>query len=297
MDVRILGVPLDHGSNRRGTDMGPSALRVANVGDTIRAQGHTVRDLGDVYTPTVETREVVDEGLRYLDEVVQVCENLARRVEDLAEDDIFPLIIGGDHSLSMGTVGGLARAGADAGVIWIDAHADYNTAKTSPSGNIHGMPLAALVGRGDDSLVGVGGVDRDLDIDDVVLVGVRSVDPGERKAIHETGLATYTMKDIDEMGMRTVMERAIDQATAGTDRLHVSLDLDSVDPEIAPGVGTPVRGGLSYREAHLALEMLAQEEDFRSLDVVELNPLIDERNRTADLAAELVGSAMGETIL
>lgn len=297
MDVRILGVPLDHGANRRGTDMGPSALRVADVSDRIREQGHQVRDLGDVYTPTVETRELVDEGLRYLDEVVQVCENLARRVEDLAEDGLFPIIVGGDHSLSMGTVGGLARTGDDVGVVWIDAHADYNTAETSPSGNIHGMPLAALVGRGDERLVGIGGEDEDVDIDDVVLVGTRSVDPAEREAIHETGLTTYTMKDIDELGMRTVMERAIKQATEGTDRLHVSLDLDAVDPEIAPGVGTPVRGGLSYREAHLALELVAQEEDFRSLDVVELNPLIDERNRTADLGAELVASAMGETIL
>ncbi len=297
MDVKLLGVPLDLGANRRGTDMGPSALRVANVARELRDLGHHVEDLGNLFTPPAETREVKHEGLRYLEEVVQVCDNLARRVSKVLEGDAFPLVIGGDHSLAMGTLGGLARDGSTVGALWIDAHADFNTDETSPSGNIHGMPLAASTGRGHPDLVGVGGVHPKVEEEHAVIVGLRSVDALEATALQESDVTVFTMQDIDSQGMGAVMEQALEVAGEGVDRLHVSLDIDSVDPTRAPGVGTPVQGGLTYREAHLAMELVAEHPRFTSLDVVEVNPLIDERNRTALLAAGLIASAMGKRIL
>lgn len=297
MDLKILGVPLDLGANRRGTDMGPSAIRVANVADRLRQLDHDVQDLGNLYTPTAETRTVTHEKLQYLDEIVQVADNIARRVETIADEGSFPLVLGGDHSLSIGSVGGLARTGDRVGLVWVDAHGDFNTPATSPSGNVHGMPLSALVGTGHDALVEAAGVSPKVQPEDAAVVGIRSLDPPEREVIRGSGVTVFTMQDVDTLGMREVMVRALDVATEGTDRLHISLDIDSVDPQEAPGVGTPVPGGLTYREAHLAMELASREGTLGSMDVVEVNPLLDERNRTAELAAELVASALGKKIL
>ncbi|MHB8586237.1 MAG: arginase [Thermoplasmatota archaeon] len=299
MDVRIIGVPMDLGASRRGTDMGPSALRVARVAAKLERLGHHVEDLGNVYSPTVETKEVKHTGLLYLDEIVTICETLGRRVEKVVAAGQFPLVLGGDHSIAMGTLAGIARhVGAGrTGIIWVDAHADFNTTDTTETGNIHGMPLAAIAGIGDPRLVDMGKVSPKVKPTNVVLVGVRDVDRAESELLKKAGISIFTMREIDERGIRRVMEDALQIACNGVERLHVSLDMDAVDPQEAPGVGTPVPGGLTYREAHLAMEMVAEVPFFRSLEVVEVNPLLDERNRTAELAAGLVASALGQRIL
>ncbi len=297
MNVRILGVPMDLGANRRGTDMGPSAVRSANLSDRLEELGHTVRDGGNVFAHEPETQTRDEGGLLFLDEIVETCENVGRRVHKAKTDGEIPLVIGGDHSISMGTMAGAASEGTRVGVLWIDAHTDFNTTKTSPSGNVHGMPLAAIAGIGDPRLCEIGGIAPKAREGDIVIVGARSVDGAESELLRESNVTVFTMRDIDERGMSRVMESALTIANEGTDRLHVSLDMDAVDPESAPGVGTPKPGGLTYREAHLALEMVSDSGQLGSMDVVEVNPILDEGNRTAELGVELAASAFGKKIL
>jgi arginase len=290
---------MDLGASRRGTDMGPSALRVARLGPRIERIGHNVEDLGNIYSPTVETKTAKHTSLLYADEIVKVCETLTRRVEKVVSAGDFPLVLGGDHSIAMGTVGGIARAHGPGrtGVIWIDAHGDFNTTDTSPSGNIHGMPYAAICGIGDPTLTHIGGVDLKVKTENAVIVGARDIDPEEGALIKKAGVTVFTMREIDERGIRRVMEDALDAACRNVQHLHISFDADSVDPEDAPGVGTPVPGGLTYREAHLAMEMASEVPFFKSLEIVEVNPLMDERNRTAELMVGLAASALGKRIL
>lgn len=299
MDVKIVGSPMDLGASRRGTDMGPSAMRVARLQPRLERLGHKVEDLGNVYSPTVETKTVKHTGLLYLDEIVTVCETLGRRVEKIVASGGFPLVLGGDHSIAMGTMAGIARVvGAGrTGVLWVDAHADFNTTETTETGNIHGMPLAAIAGLGDPRLTGIGKVTPKAKPENIVLVGIRDVDPEEAKLLKKAGVTVYTMREIDERGIRPVMEDALDVACRNVERLHVSVDADALDPRDAPGVGTPIAGGLTFREAHLAMEMCAEVPFFRSLEIVEVNPLLDEHNRTAELAVGLAESALGKRIM
>lgn len=297
MDVRIVGVPMDLGANRRGTDMGPSAVRAAQLASRLETLDHDVQDGGNVFAHEPETRTASKTGMRFLDEIVRTCEALARRVRRAKAAGEIPLIIGGDHSLSMGTSAGLAAEDARVGVVWIDAHADFNTPDTTPSGNVHGMPLASMVGLGDPRLCEIGGIAPKVRESDVAIVGARSIDEEEAKALRASNVSVFTMRDIDEHGMRTVMEQVLEAVMDGPEWLHVSLDMDVMDPGIAPGVGTPIQGGISYREAHLAMELISDTEQLGSLEIVEINPILDERNRTADLAVGLAASALGKRIL
>ncbi len=297
MRVRLLGVPMDLGSARRGTDMGPSAIRAAGLEAKLEALGHEVTDAGNVFSHEPETRKVRDEGARFAHEIARTCQTLARRVEDAVSKERFPLILGGDHAIAIGTGAGVHAAGHEIGLLWIDAHSDFNTPETSPSGNVHGMPVSALTGRGDALLVGIGEAAAKVKEENIAMVGVRSVDRKERQAIEDAGITVFTMRDIDELGMRGVMTQALEIVTDGTDWLHVSLDMDVVDPEHAPGVGTPVKGGTTYRETHLAMEMIADTEAMGSMEIVEVNPILDEHNKTAELAVELAQSAFGKAIL
>lgn len=299
--IAILGVPLDLGAGRRGVDMGPSAMRVAGINARLAALGYRVEDLGNIEVEQQESSKVGAENARYLKPIAATCRALAGRVERAMRQGWFPLVLGGDHSVAVGAVNGVAahyrRRGHRIGVIWLDAHTDMNTPETSPSGNVHGMPLACLVGAGPRELVRLLGVAPVLDPRNVVLVGIRDVDLDERPVVRESGVTVFTMRDIDERGMRAVMTDAIGIASRGTVGIHLSLDMDGVDPDEAPGVGTPVRGGISYREAHLAMEMLCDSRLLRSMEVVEVNPILDVANRTAQLAVELALSAMGKRIL
>ncbi len=288
---------MDLGAGRRGVDMGPSAIRYARLHEVVRSLGYDVRDLGDLEVPVVETLKInggQPGGLHYLEAIHTTCAALARRLEAL-EESALPVVLGGDHSISMGSVAGV-RHGRRTGLIWIDAHADFNTPETSPSGNIHGMPLAALMGLGNERLVNLGGAGPKLRPEDVVLVGVRSVDPGERRLLREAGVTVYTMKEIDRMGVPTVAANVVAQLER-VERVHVSFDADVLDPAVAPGVGTPVPGGLTYREAHLLMELLSDAGIVTSLDLVEVNPILDERNRTAEIVVELAASLLGKKIL
>ena len=300
--ISIVGVPMDLGAGRRGVDMGPSAIRVANLGARLRELGYEVEDLGNVDVVQPESIAMKADDARYLPEITETCARLSNVVHRVLENGRLPLVLGGDHSISMGTIAGSSRYfrdhGKKIGLIWIDAHADMNTPDTSPSGNIHGMPLAASIGLGPEELTLLGGgFAPKVNPKNVALVGIRSVDPQERINVRKSGIASFTMRDIDERGMRSVMDEAIRIASHGTEGIHVSLDLDSVDPAEAPGVGTPVKGGLSYREAHLALEMVADSRKLVSIDCVEVNPVIDEANRTAILAVEFLCSGLGKRIL
>lgn len=297
MDIRILGVPMDLGANRRGTDMGPSAVRAANLAERLERLGHEVTDGGNVFSHEPETRGSQADGVRFLDEIVDTCEELSRRVQAAKAAGEIPLVVGGDHSLAMGTAGGIATNETRVGILWIDAHTDFNTPDTSPSGNVHGMPLSAIAGHGNRRLCEIGGVAPKAREEDIVIIGARSVDGRERELLQKSGVTVFTMRDIDERGMGAVMEAAVRIATRDTDWLHVSFDLDAVDPEIAPGVGTPKPGGLTYREAHLALELVNDTGAMRSMELVEVNPILDEQNRTAELAVELAASAFGKQIL
>jgi arginase len=295
--VGILGVPLDLGAGRRGTDMGPSAIRFAGLAERLRRLGVAVNDHGYVAAAAPETRVPGDEHLRFGREIVRTCLRLRDRVKGIHAAGETPVVLGGDHSLAMGSVAGTAaRAGRRIGLLWIDAHADLNTSGTSPSGNVHGMPLAALLGRADPMLLEIGGRTPVILPRHAALLGVRDVDPGERELIRELGLAVYTMKEIDERGAGTCVREALARVNKGTAGFHLSFDMDALDPEVAPGVGTPVAGGLTYREAHLACELAADTERLLSMDVVEVNPILDERNRTADLAVQLILSALGKAI-
>ena len=304
--IRVLGVPLDLGASRRGVDMGPSAVRVAGLEAHLEALGHQVTDGGNIRVEIAETQSSGSANARFLHEIADTCTRTAEAVVKSLEDGMTPLVLGGDHSLAAGTVSGVAhfyrRQQQNIGVIWIDAHSDINTPETSPSGNVHGMPLAALLGLGANAglapLSQIFGYSPKISPENTVIIGVRDIDSAERENIHRAGIAkVYTMRDIDERGMRTVMEEALRAAGRGTAGYHVSLDMDWIDPEDAPGVGTPVRGGATYREAHLAMEILADHGRLLSFEIVEVNPIIDERNRTADLAVELACSAFGKKIL
>ncbi|MFB6090480.1 MAG: arginase [Halobellus sp.] len=298
--VRIVGAPTDYGANRRGVDMGPSAIRYAGLSDQLTRIGIDVVDDGDVPAPRAEERDPEAETLsagraKFLRETRQVATRLADRVADALAAGETPLVLGGDHSVAIGSVTGSARD-ASVGAIWFDAHGDFNTPGTSPSGNVHGMPLAALLGVGEFDGVEWANA-AGLDPGNVALVGLRDVDDDERRAIRESPVSAFTMSDIDERGIPAVVDDAIDVATSGTYGVHASLDLDWLDPREAPGVGTPVRGGVTYREAHAALEAVADCGCLRSLELVEVNPILDEHNETAELAAELAASALGKQIL
>ena len=300
--IKVIGVPLDLGASRRGVDMGPSAVRVAGLKARLEALGHEVNDSGNVAVAIAETKDVGEQSARYLKEITETCTKTAEMVQSALEEDATPVILGGDHSLAAGTVSGVAefhrRQNKKIGLIWIDAHADINTPETSPSGNVHGMPVAALLGLGPESLSNILGFSPKVSPENTVLIGVRDIDSTEKENIRRAGVTeVYTMRDIDERGMRTVMEEALRAAGRGTAGYHVSLDMDWIDPEDAPGVGTPVRGGATYREAHLAMEILADHGRMLSFEIVEVNPVIDEHNRTADLAVELISSAFGKKIL
>jgi arginase len=300
-NVAIIGAPLDLGAGRRGVDMGPSAIRVAGLNARVAALGYHVDDLGNVETAQPESSQPGPPSAKFLHQIADTCRQLSRRVESVARQGKLPLVLGGDHSVAAGTIAGLARLHAKRkkkiGVIWIDAHTDMNTPRTSPSGNVHGMPLACVVGFGPEELVNLAGFSPMVDPSHCVLVGIRDVDMAEREIVRKAGVNVYTMREVDELGMRTVMAKAIEHAGGGTAGFHVSFDMDGVDPSIAPGVGTPVRGGLSYREAHLAMEMIADSGGMLSMEVVEVNPVIDEGNKTAVLAVELILSGLGKKIL
>jgi arginase len=294
--VAIIGAELDLGAGRRGVDMGPSAIRYAGLGERLRALGIRSEDRGNVFTHVRETMEPGDGSARFLTEIRETCERISEQVRNATESGLTPLVLGGDHSLALGTVGGLASIHGPGAVLWFDAHGDMNTPQTTPSGNVHGMPLAALLG-----LAGVGFESNSwplpaLSPERVALIGTRSIDPGEREAIKETGVAVYTISDIDRRGVEPVLREALERVS-GAPFVHVSVDLDLVDPDVAPGVGSPVRGGLSYREAHLAMELVAESGLLTSLELVEVNPILDHENDTARLAVELAASALGARIL
>ena len=299
--IAVIGVPLDLGAGRRGVDMGPSAIRVANLHARLASLGYQVEDLGNLPVHQPESLPSGPARSRYLPQIAETCRRVARAVEKAAAQGKAPLVLGGDHSVAVGTISGMShylrRKKQSLGLIWIDAHADMNTPRTSPSGNVHGMPLACVIGQGPRDLTHIYGYAPKVDPANVALVGVREVDQLEKPHVKHSGVRAFTMRDIDERGLRAVMEEAIHIASAGTGGFHVSLDMDAVDPREAPGVGTPVRGGITYREAHLAMEILCDAGSMTSMDVVEVNPVIDEANRTAILAVELVMSAMGKRIL
>src|SRR5579872_5605537 len=300
--IRVIGVPLDLGQSRRGVDMGPSAVRVAGLEARLEALGHVVEDGGNVAVAIPEQKKEGAANAKYLKEITATCTKNAELVLKALEAGQIPLVLGGDHSVAAGTVAGVAefyrRKEQKIGLIWIDAHTDINTPETSPSGNVHGMPLAALLGLGPAELANIFNFSPKVLPENVVLVGVRDIDQTEKDNIRRSGITeVYTMRDIDERGMRTVMEEALRTAGRGTAGYHVSLDMDWIDPEDAPGVGTPVRGGATYREAHLAMEIIADHGRMVSFEIVEVNPVIDEHNRTADLAVELALSAFGKKIL
>jgi len=299
--IRVIGVPLDLGQSRRGVDMGPSAVRVAGLEARLEELGHVVEDAGNVSVAIPEQKKAGDPSAKYLKEITATCTKHAELVLRTLEADMVPLVLGGDHSVAAGTVAGVAevyrRQNEKIGLIWIDAHTDINTPDSSPSGNVHGMPLAATMGLGPAELANIFDFSPKVKPENCVLVGVRDIDAVEKENVRRAGIGVFTMRDIDERGMRTVMEEALRMAGRGTAGYHISLDMDWIDPEDAPGVGTPVRGGATYREAHLAMEIIADHGRMLSFEIVEVNPVIDEHNRTADLAVELAQSAFGKKIL
>jgi arginase len=300
--IHVLGVPLDLGGGRRGVDMGPSAVRIAGLGEQLVAMGYQVVDHGDVPVPIPETRTARNPQKRYIREIARVCERVYQRTSRSLTAGAIPIVLGGDHSLAAGSVAAsadvAASSGGAVGLLWIDAHGDMNTPATTTSGNVHGMPLAALVGTEPAELARLGS-DRvpKVRAEHVVLIGIRNLDDGEKTRIRESGVHVFTMKDIDRDGIATVMERGLALAMQGTTALHVSFDLDVCEPSIAPGVGTPVKGGLNYREAHMVMEMTADTGRLTALDLVEINPILDQRNQTAILGTELALSALGKEIL
>jgi len=298
-NVRIIGVPLDLGASRRGVDMGPSALRIAQLVERLRSLGHTVEDVGNLIVSQRE--QLANCGPDSIPAIEAVCRELAHVTADAVRAGVTPLVLGGDHSLAMGSIAGVATAlaerGRQLGVIWLDAHGDINTPASSASGNVHGMPVAHLVGLGDPRLSTIAVPPPAVTREHLVMVGLRDLDPPERRHIRELGITAYTMREIDERGLMSVMADAIAIAGRGTGGIHVSCDPDWIDPVDAPGVGTPVRGGATFREAHLALEMVADSGRLVSMDLVEINPVLDDRNRTATLAVDLIVSAFGARIL
>ena len=294
--VAVIGAPLDLGAGRRGVDMGPSAIRYAGLEPRIEELGRRCVDWGDVVTAVAEASAVGDERVRFLPQIKETCERIAELVAKAVDERLVPLVLGGDHSVALGTLGGLARASGKGGVLWLDAHGDLNRPGTSPTGNVHGMPLAAALGLGGAEFESEAYPLPALERSRVALFGIRSLDPAERGLLAELDALVFTMSELDRVGVEPAMREALEHV-AGPGFVHVSLDLDVLDPEVAPGVGTPVRGGLSYREAHLALELVAESGLVRSFDVVEVNPILDRENQTAKLAVELVASALGARIL
>ena len=298
MDVRVIGVPMDLGADRRGVDMGPSAIRYAGLTDAVEALGHGCIDVGNVSVPRPETHDP-DTGsslggrAKFLAETEQVCERIASEVAAAVSDGDLPLVLGGDHSIAIGTANGFPDERV--GIVWFDAHGDFNVPATTPSGNVHGMSLAALLGRG--AFADTDWAPAGVRETDVALVGLRDLDEEESRELRESDVATYTMSEVDARGITEVVEEAIDRATADTDALHASFDMDFLDPDEAPGVGTPVRGGATYREAHTAMERIATADSLRGLELVEVNPILDDVNRTAELAVELAASALGKRII
>jgi arginase len=293
----VIGAALDLGQSRRGVDMGPSAIRYAGLEERLRSLGFAVDDRGNVETVEPEATALADERARYLPEILESCARVGALVAGAAAAGEVPLVLGGDHSVALGTLAGLARhAATPGGVLWLDAHGDLNTPVTSPTGNVHGMPLAAALGLAGDGFSHPGLQLPAVDPERTVLVGVRSLDGAERTLLRDSGIRVLTMSEIDRIGIERAVEEAIDRLR-GAPFVHVSLDLDVLDPDVAPGVGTPVRGGLTYREAHLALELVAESGVAGSLEVVEVNPILDRENTTASLAVELIASALGKTIL
>lgn len=299
--IKVIGVPLDLGQDRRGVDMGPSAIRVANLNARLRSLGYEVEDAGNVPVAIPEMMHYGNRRAKYLPQIAETCRRVARQVRGALDGGFAPLVLGGDHSIAIGAVAGVSkhfrRLGKRIGLIWIDAHADMNTPQTSPSGNIHGMPLACCVGMGPRELTHLAGYAPMVQPANAAIVGVRDVDALEKPHVRRSGVRAFTMRHIDERGMRAVMEEAIDIASQGTVGFHVSLDMDYIDPAEAPGVGTPIRGGGTYREAHLALEMISDTGRMLSMEIMEINPVLDLGNRTAILAVELAMSAFGKRIL
>ncbi|NHC43224.1 arginase [Bacillus sp. MM2020_1] len=295
--LSIIGMPMDLGQMRRGVDMGPSAIRYAGIVERLKPLFDEVHDLGDI--PIGRPEVVVDKesNLRNLDLVAEKSALLADKVDNAVQSGAFPLVLGGDHSIAIGTLAGVSKHYKNLGVIWYDAHGDLNTAETSPSGNIHGMPLAVSIGLGHNLLTDIGGYGPKVKPENVVIIGARALDDGEKDLIKEIGIKVYTMHEIDRMGMAKVMEETIAYLKDKTDGVHLSLDLDGLDPNDAPGVGTPVIGGISYRESHLAMEMLEESKIITSAEFVEVNPILDEKNKTAKVAVELMGSLFGEKLL
>lgn len=298
-EISIIGVPMDLGQMRRGVDMGPSAIRYAGMIERLKALGYDIKDRGDIEIGRPEQGETDSDqegNLRNLKEVSEANQKLTKAVSDVIDKGRFPLVLGGDHSIAIGTLAGVSQHYDNLGVIWYDAHGDLNTGETSPSGNIHGMPLAVSLGIGHAELTGIGGYAPKVKPENIVIVGARSLDEGERELIREKGIRVYTMHEIDRQGMTAVMQETMDYLGERTDGIHLSLDLDGLDPSDAPGVGTPVMGGLSYRESHLAMEMLAESDLITSAEFVEVNPILDDKNKTATAAVALMGSLFGEKL-
>ena len=299
--VHVLGAPLDLGAGRRGVDMGPSAVRLTQLGPRLEVLGLQVVDQGNVEVAVAEATNFGDPRCRYLREVAATCGQIFERVWATVQQGAIPLTLGGDHSIAVGSISAVAAShrgrGQRIGLMWLDAHADMNTPETSPSGNVHGMPLAALLGFGPGALVEIGGPGAKVDPKNVALIGIRALDEAEKRIVRQSGVNAYTMADIDKRGIHAVLTEALERVLANTGGVHVSLDIDGLDPEIAPGVGTPVRGGLSYRESHLAMEMVAESGRILGMDLVEVNPILDQHNATAEMGCELILSAFGKSIL
>ncbi|SFB08413.1 arginase [Lentibacillus halodurans] len=296
-NMSIIGVPMDLGQNRRGVDMGPSAIRYAGVTERLENLKYNINDLGDVPVSRPDEKDHVQDGnLRNLQQVSDSNRQLAEWVDEQIGKDRFPLVLGGDHSIAIGSLAGIAKHYDNLGVIWYDAHGDLNSGETSPSGNIHGMPLAVNLGIGHERLANILDYTPKIKPENIVIVGARSLDPGEKELIREKGITVYSMHEIDRLGMSRVMAETIDYLKEQTDGVHLSLDLDGLDPEEAPGVGTPVIGGLSYRESHLAMEMLSEADILTSAEFVEVNPILDDKNKTATMAVGLIGSLFGEKL-
>lgn len=298
--VAIIGVPLDLGGNRRGVDMGPSALRLTHLATRLKQLGYDVVDTGDIDVPLPEECHLGDPKKKYSKEIGEVCQSLCDRVVKVMGEGRIPISLGGDHSLAMGSIAGVAKhyksKGQKVGLIWFDAHGDMNTPESTNSGNVHGMPLSHVLGMGDESLAMVGGFKPKVQVGSACLIGIRDLDDREKKLIADSGITVYTMRDIDRHGVSHVIDEAIERASRGTAGIHVSFDVDAIDPSEAVGVGTPKKGGLTYREAHLCLEIIADTQRMTSMDVVEINPILDVRNTTGELGAELILSALGKRI-
>jgi arginase len=299
--IHLIGVSLDLGGNRRGVDMGPSAFRIAGLAEKLTSLGVSVVDEGDLVAPIPEVKSFGDASKKYVREIARVCDKLYRTSLRALEKEGFPLVLGGDHSLAAGSVAATAdfvrRQSKPLGLIWVDAHGDMNTPASSDSGNVHGMPLASLLGHEPAELARIGGFAPKVAPEHTVLIGIRNLDAREKEIVRASGVHVFTMKDIDRSGIAAIVEQALARAGGGTAGIHVSFDLDVCDPTLAPGVGTPVKGGLDYREAHMVMEMLADSGQLLALDLVEVNPILDDRNTTAVLGVELALSALGQKIL